>query len=144
MKLLVHDLENTPSIDFVYDYQNEIKNIDDIIGIKPAKFHLDAYLNEDELILSVSCDVELTMACAKTLKPVEQHLVFSESIVFSNEDDADFLLTDEIEISDIMFGYIIAEKPLVVYHPDAQDVSFEKKKSPHPAFADLDKLFKKS
>jgi len=144
MKILVHDLENKPSIDFVYDYQNEIKNIDDIIDIKPAKFHLDAYFNDDELILSVDCKVDLTMACAKTLKPVDQHLEFNASIVFGNSEEADFMLTDEIDLSDILFGYIIAEKPIVVYHPDAQDVSFEKEKSPHPAFADLDKLFKKS
>ncbi len=144
MKILVYDLKNKPSIDFTYDYSEEIKNVDDILSIKPAKFHLDAFFNDDELILSVNCSVDFDMACAKTLKPVSQHLDFNESIVFANNDDADFMLTEEIEISDIMFGYIVAEKPLVVYHPDAQDVSFEEKKSPHPAFADLDKLFKNS
>ncbi len=144
MKILVYDLKNVPSIDFTYDYKEEIKNVDDILAIKPAEFHLDAYFNDDELILSVNCKIDLTMACAKTLKPVDQHLEFDASIVFGESEEADYMLTDEIDISDIMFGYIISEKPLVVYHPDASGVSFDEKKSPHPAFADLDKLFKKS
>ncbi len=144
MKILVIDLKNEPSIDFDYHFKKEIENIDDILDIQPAKFHVDAFFNEGEMILSITGEVDLTLACAKTLKPVEHHLSLSESIVFGEKEDADYVLTDEVQISDLIFGEIIAEKPLVVYHPDAQDISFEKEKSPHPAFADLDKLFNKS
>jgi uncharacterized protein len=37
----------------------------------------------------------------------------------------------------------LSEKPYTIYHPDADKTLFEKEKSPHPAFADLDKIVKK-
>jgi len=116
MKKLFDEFRDEPSKDFVIDYNNEIKNIDDILKI---------------------------LACAKTLKPVEQSIHIKTSIVIADHEEADFMLDEDIELHDILFGTIIAEKPYVVYHPDAKELSFEEKKSPHPAFADLDKLFEK-
>ncbi|MFA6800856.1 MAG: hypothetical protein WCR19_01955 [Acholeplasmataceae bacterium] len=144
MKILINDLRNNPSFDFICDYKDEIKNIDDILDIKPAKFHLDAFFNDDDMILSITGEVDMTLSCAKTLKPVDYHINLKTSIIFGSDEEADYIMTDEIELSDLVFGEIIAEKPYVVYHADAKDVHFEKEVSPHPAFADLDKLFKKS
>jgi len=143
MKILVNDLKDKPSLDFICDYTNEIKSIEDIISIKPVNFHLDAFFTDDEVTLSVSGHVDLTLTCAKTLLPVEHQMDMTESIIFGSSEDADFILEDEIDISDILFGYIIAEKPYVVYHPDAKNINFEKEKSIHPAFADLNKLLHK-
>lgn len=144
MKILVNDLKTNPSMDLVCDFQNEIKNIDDIININPASIHVDAFFNEDELILSITGQISMVLACAKTLKPIPYQIDLNASIVFGQDEDADYVLTDKIDLHALIFGEMIAEKPIAVYHPDASDVSFEKEKSPHPAFADLDKLFKKS
>jgi len=143
MKKLFDEFRDEPSKDFVIDYNNEIKNIDDILKIQPAHFHIDAFFENEDLILSVIGNVDLTLACAKTLKPVEQSIHIKTSIVIADHEEADFMLDEDIELHDILFGTIIAEKPYVVYHPDAKELSFEEKKSPHPAFADLDKLFEK-
>lgn len=143
MKILVDALKNEPSMDFIFDYKNEIENIDDITAIKPANFHIDAFFENDELTLSIIGDTILTQTCAKTLKPVDVNIHVKTTLIFGQNEDADYMLEDEIDLESILFGTIIAEKPYVVYHPDAKDISFDKEKSPHPAFADLDKLFEK-
>lgn len=143
MNILLETLRNEPSMDFIFDYKNEIKNIDDIIAIKPANFHIDAFFENDELTLSIIGDTMLTQPCAKTLKPVDVNIHVKTTLILSRNEDADYMLEDEIDLRSILFGTIIAEKPYVVYHPDAKDVSFDKEKRPHPAFADLDKLFEK-
>jgi len=103
---------------------------------------LISYL-EEEIIFDLTVNVDLELACSKTLKPVPYHMEITEKVVFGESEDADFIITNPIELSDIIFGYIISEKPFTIYHPDAKEILFEKEKSPHPAFADLDKLLKK-
>lgn len=143
MKLLLKELHDKPSITRTYDYHDAIENVPDLIDIKPAQVKADIFFHDDTLTMDVVIDVDLVLACAKTLKPVDYHLHANESIVFGNVEDADFILEDEIPFSDIIFGYILSEKPLVVYHPDAHNMAFKEKKSPHPAFAELDQFLKK-
>lgn len=143
MKILLHEIKEKASLDFTYDYQKEIEAIDDILSIKPAKIHMDIDDQEDTLILNIDVNVDMELACSKTLKPVEYHMDIKEEVIFGDQEDADFILTNEIDLSDIIFGYIISEKPYTIYHPDAKELLFEEEKSPHPAFADLDKLLKK-
>ncbi len=143
MKLALKDLRDKPSISLIYDYHDAIENIPDMIAIKPAKVHADMTFHNDLLTMEVVIEVDMTLACAKTLKPVSYHMEAKETIIFGNDEDADFVLEDQIPFSDIIFGYILSEKPLVVYHPDAQKLEFNKKKSPHPAFADLEQFLKK-
>ena len=143
MKILLKELKEKTSLEFVYDFKNEIKEIDDILSIKPASIKIDVTIIEKEVVLDFKLVVDMELACAKTLKPVAYHMDIEEEIIFGNDEDADFMLSEYIELSDILFGYIISEKPYTIYHPDAQETFFEKEKSPHPAFAELDKLFKK-
>ncbi len=143
MNLTLKELRDKPSIKCTYDYHDVIENVPDVIAIKPAEVHADLSFQDDHLTMEVEIEVDLVLACAKTLKPVDYHLKANETIVFGHDEDADFVLEDPIPFSDIIFGYIISEKPLVVYHPDANQVTFKKKKSPHPAFADLEQFLKK-
>eukprot|EP01156_Anaeramoeba_ignava_P021859 Anaeramoba_ignava/c19853_g1_i1.p3 GENE.c19853_g1_i1~~c19853_g1_i1.p3 ORF type:complete len:144 (+),score=17.91 c19853_g1_i1:2853-3284(+) len=143
MKLALKELHDKPSITRTYDYHDAIENVSDIIDIKPAHVNADIAFLNDQLTMDVKLDVELTLACAKTLKPVVYHMKANEKIVFGNDEDADFILEDPLPFQDIIFGYILSEKPLVVYHPDAQKLEFKRKKSPHPAFADLEQFLKK-
>lgn len=143
MKILLKELKEKTSLDFVYDFQNEIKNIEDILSIKPATIHIDVTIIEEEIILDLSIKVDMELACAKTLKPVFYHMEIQDEAILGSSEDADFILSQKIDISDIIFGYIISEKPYTIYHPDASELLFEEEKSPHPAFADLDMLLKK-
>ena len=142
MKITLKDLQQLSSISDTYDYHHEIEHIADILDIKPAKIYAQITWGDDDLVLDVTIDVMLTLACAKTLKPVDYPLHVNEKIIFGNHEDADFILEDPLPLKDIIFGYVMSEKPLVIYHPDAQKLTFEKQKSPHPAFADLDKFLK--
>lgn len=143
MNIALKDLKDKPSITYIYEYHDAIENVPDIIAIKPAKVNADISFHIDRLTMDVEIDVIITLACAKTLKPVDYHLITNETIVFGNDDNADFILEDSIPFKDIIFGYILSEKPLVVYHPDAKKLEFKKKKSPHPAFAVLEQFLKK-
>jgi DUF177 domain-containing protein len=143
MKILLKELKEKTSLDFTYDFQNEIKEINDILSIKPASIEIDVNIIEEEVVLDVNIEVDMVLACAKTLKPVDYHMDIKEEVIFGKDEDADFMLTEYIELSDIIFGYIISEKPYTIYHPDAKKISFEAEKSPHPAFAELDTLLKK-
>ena len=99
----------------------------DILSIQPASIYIDVNVIEKEIILSLSVKVDMELACAKTLKPVFYHMEIEEEVIFGDSEHADFIITNEIEISDIIFGYIISEKPYTIYHPDAKR-SFLKRK----------------
>ena len=143
MKFLVRDLNDVTSIDYSFDFTNYIEDIVDIIKIEPAHISGTFQRVEDELIFTGFVEVNLVLACSKTLKPVDYSMAFDANLIFGNTEDADYPLTEVIELSDLIFGYIISEKPYTIYHPDAKDILFEEEKSAHPAFADLDKLLKK-
>ena len=143
MKLKLFDIKDKTSIDLIIDYQDKIQAHDDILSIEPAHIHIDILFEHQMLTLDVHVTCLMELACAKTLKPVSYQMDFSDQIIFGDSLEADFPLEDPILISDIIFGYILSEKPYTIYHPDAHDMKFKKEKSPHPAFADLDKIMKK-
>jgi uncharacterized metal-binding protein YceD (DUF177 family) len=143
MLLKLSDLKEKTSLKFVQDYQDQIANEVDILSIDPAHIQCEILSKTDELLITVHVDVQMELACSKTLKPVPYHMQFDADIVFGSSEDAEYPITDPIELSDIIFGYILSEKPYTIYHPDAEKTSFDKEKSPHPAFADLDKIVKK-
>ena len=142
MKLKLSDLKEKTSLKFIQDYTEAIADVLDILSIQPAHISCEIFNKTDEILITVQVDVQLELACSKTLKPVPYHMQFDADIVFGSSEDAEYPLTDPIELSDIIFGYIISEKPYTIYHPDAEKTSFDKEKSPHPAFADLDKIVK--
>jgi len=143
MLFKLYDIKDKTSIEFNWDYKNKITQYDDILEIEPAHVKIDLTHEVQKIIMHVMIDVKMTLACSKTLKPVPYRMQFQDEMVFSKDESADFPLTDPIEISDILFGSIVSQKPYTIYHPDAKKVLFEKEKSPHPAFADLDKILKK-
>ena len=143
MKFPLHELKEKTSLDLTYDFSKEIEDVVDMLSIEPAHILCDLKFVSGELLMHITVEVNMELACSKTLKPVNYHMSFSDEIIFGNTKDADYPLSDPLELTDIIFGYIVSEKPYTIYHPDAKDVLFEKEKSPHPAFADLDKIVKK-
>lgn len=143
MKIALHELKEKTSIEFTYDYSKEIENTVDILAIKPASISCEFEFVSGELIMNISVQADMELACSKTLKPVPYSMDFDAEIIFGSSLEADYPLDDPLELTDIIFGYVLSEKPYTIYHPDANDILFEKEKIPHPAFADLDKIVKK-
>ncbi len=139
MKFTVHELKENTNLTFTFDYTHHLKDIPDMLSIDIAKISCKNEWIQSELIMDVEVDVKMELACAKTLKPVLYHMHMHEEIMFGDSEDCDYPLTDPIELTDILFGYLLSEKPYTIYHPDADKTSFEEERSPHPAFADLDK-----
>lgn len=142
MKMSLHELKEKTSLDFEFDFTPNLTSVPDMLSIHPATIHLDWSWFENHLIMNLKLSCHMELACSKTLKPVPYQMSLDTEIIFGNIDDADYPLEDPIEISDIIFGYMVTEKPYTIYHPDAEKTTFEKEKSPHPAFADLDKTYK--
>jgi len=143
MKFHLNDLKDKTSIEFDYDYKEEIKKHQDILEIGIAYVKAEINSTANKLVLDVFVKVEMELACSKTLKPVPYELNFDAKVVFSNSNDGDYLLEPQLDLTSIIFGYIISEKPYTVYHLDAKDLYFEEEKSSHSAFADLDNIYKK-
>jgi len=143
MKFSIHALKETPVLNFTYDYSHHLKQVPDMLTIEPATITCKLQWIEDELVIDVHLDVNMELACAKTLKPVPYAMHMDAEIMFGSSEACDFPLTDPLELPDILFGYIVSEKPYTIYHPDAEKTSFEEERSAHPAFADLDKTYKK-
>ena len=143
MKFSVHELKEKTSLDFIHDYSKDILKSVDILSIEPAHISVQIHVEKDELYMRVNIDCKMELACSKTLKPVPYHMQFEESLIFGSSQEADFPLTDPLELTDIIYGLMISEKPYTIYHPDAKDITYEKEDSPHPAFAELDKTYKK-
>ncbi|MFU8793088.1 MAG: YceD family protein [Acholeplasmataceae bacterium] len=139
MKIYLWQVQDQALLTETIDFSTQIKNQIDIISIKPTKVTGSFQLQADDVLSTLHVSTTLDMACAKTLKPVKVSLDFELDLIFGSSDDADYPLLFPLELDDIIFGHILLEKPYTVYHPDADDISFEEERSPHPAFKDLDK-----
>lgn len=117
----------------------DVSHIVDVIDIKPLTLTYQIKQRHTYLDLVFSTEVDMTLACAKTLKPVPHHMHIQATITFGDLDEADFERTNTIELEQFVLGEIMAEKPVVVYHKDAKDVQFEKEKAPSPFEALLKK-----
>lgn len=91
----------------------------DIIDIQPFETSYEIIQKHDQTILQVEGEVDLVLACSKTLKPVEYHLTFDTDVTFGNLDECDFIYSNTINLNDILLGIIVSEKPYVIYHEDA-------------------------
>jgi uncharacterized protein len=110
----------------------DVSHIEDVIEIKPFELTYEMKNRDSYIDVIFTAEVKLILACAKTLKPVPYDMNLDATIIFGNLDEADFELTKEIELDLLVLGEIMAEKPVAVYHPDAEKISFEKEKNPSP------------
>src|SRR5690554_4574164 len=101
MRIFLHDLKEKTSLDFTYDYQEAIQSIVDMISIEPAKIHIDIKDHDNGYVLKMTLNVDMKLACSKTMKPVDYHMEVKEDVILDDGDEADFSLTDPIELSDI-------------------------------------------
>lgn len=141
--IILNEIKNEDILEFNYDFEKEIKKVPDILKVKSANIAAKVNFNIEEVIIEFSLDAKLTLACAKTLKPVQYNLNVSDDIVFSNSEDADYPLTNTINLKEIAFGYIMSEKPYTVYHEDAAEIEFVEKDEKISPFLELEGMLDK-
>lgn len=91
----------------------------DIIDIKPFELSYEVIQHKDYTSLQLEGEVDLILACSKTLKPVDYHMSLDTEVTFGSGDDCDFIYSSTIDLHDIVLGIIVSEKPYVIYHEDA-------------------------
>ncbi|MDY0075068.1 MAG: hypothetical protein WC992_01300 [Acholeplasmataceae bacterium] len=143
MRFSLRELKETSSLEFTYDFTPHLSRVVDILSIEPAHILCDIRWIKGDLLIDVHLNCQMELACSKTLKPVPYQMNMNAEILFGDSEECDYPLSDPLEITDILFGYIVSEKPYTIYHPDAMKTSFDQERSSHPAFADLDKTYKK-
>lgn len=128
MKVLLQPTKEPISVNLTI----EVDHIEDVIEITPFKVTYEIHQRQAYLDLMIEAHVDVTLACAKTLKPVQHIMDLNSTIVFGEIDEADFEITKFIDLDQLVLGEIMAEKPVVVYHKDAENMRFEKEKNPSP------------
>lgn len=108
----------------------------EILDIHSCKALGTIEFENDILFVDLMIDAELTLASTRTLKPIKYKLSFPLNLIFGDHDDADFILKDEIDLSQIIYGHIILEKPLSIYDED-EEVYVDKTKRVNPFFEEL-------
>jgi uncharacterized protein len=109
------------TIEVRYDHIDHV----DILAIEPFEATYQITKKAIHYVLHIEASVSLTLACAKTLKPVKYVLELNEDITFGDDIDADFIIEPEIDFNQLMMGLIVSSKPLVVYHPESDGIEFE-------------------
>ncbi|HHT55520.1 MAG TPA: hypothetical protein GX012_03045 [Acholeplasma sp.] len=132
-------IENVLNINEKINFNHKIKDRNDIIKIEDSNIIGVAKWQDKNLLIDLNIDVELTLASTRTLKPIKHHLKFPLNLIFGDHKEADFVLTNEIDLDEIIFGHIILEKPLSIYTED-EELLVENKKTVHPAFEKLKDL----
>ncbi len=135
-----HDgLEFTDTV----DYSDVLSGKDDILAISPAKIEGRFSYDDPDFVFDLSINVTLTMACSKTLKPVEVPLTVDVQEVFSHfvGEDTRLIEQNTVDLYPIVWSNIYLEKPLKVVHPDAKDLRFDEPSNSqgHPGLQDLKK-----
>ena len=91
----------------------------DILNIPTFKLNYDIIEKSNYIQLSVQANIQLDLACSKTLKPVPYEMDIDTDITFGDLDECDFIFSKTINMNDIVLGIIVSEKPYIIYHKDA-------------------------
>ena len=130
--------------DETIDYSSVLDKAGDILSISTAHVEGTYTYHDPDFIFDLKIQTTLTMACAKTLKPVQVDLDFSVEEIFSLTLDEEKRLIEgnSIDLYPVVWSNIYLEKPLRVVHPDAKDLTFDdpEEKPIHPGLKDLEKF----
>lgn len=131
------------------DFSSVLKGDDDLLAIGPVTVE-GTYDVEDNSYYHFTLTIEttLTLACAKTLKPVDYPVSIEVEETFSADKNDEYLNIEglTIDLYPVIWSNIYLEKPMRIIHPDAQDLSFDEPSTDdepiHPAFKELAKYKK--
>jgi len=126
------------------DFSSALDKSGDILALKPTFVEGTFTYLEPDFVFDLRIQTTLTMACAKTLKPVEVDLDFEVEEIFSLLPDEEKRLIEgnTIDLYPVVWSNIYLEKPLRVVHPDAKNITFDEpeEKPIHPGLKDLEKF----
>lgn len=145
MKLIVKDLESTTSIDVLLNLDSFVdKDHSDLDALKDVRVVGTAKHYDNTVILNISISATITQKCAITLKPVIYPFETEAEIIFSDDFDImDYKIESEIDLDQVVFAYIVSDKPQYVYAEDADHSQFEAPSTEgHSAFKELKEKYK--
>lgn len=125
-------------INKTYNYSDKIIDRNDIIDIKPC--HVTGvleFIDNATLEANLAINCNMTLASSRSLKPVDYELGFNIHLLFGDDKEADFVLSDEILLADIIYGHILSEKPPTIYLEDELEETIKEVKKVNPAFKEL-------
>lgn len=137
MKIYTSQIDGIKKIDKFFDFSNLIDKNNDILEIGECHVTGSIIPGYEELDLNIDINVDLVLASSRSLKPVNHHLSFNLVLNFGNGKEADFVLSNEIDLEEIVFAHILLEKPLTIFLPDEKPNDEEEKKGINPAFKEL-------
>jgi uncharacterized metal-binding protein YceD (DUF177 family) len=137
MNIRLEQMDQPKQVTLTYDVST-IQAID-VIDIQPVNVTYEVLDQQTITTLRLHIQAPLVLACAKTLKPVHYFIETDEDVTFGDIDDADFIYEPHVDLSAIVLGIIMSEKPFAVYHDDADQVEFIEEKGPSPFEALLKK-----
>lgn len=135
MKIFSALINGRKTVNEEIDFSENIKNHDTILDIEKCFVNGKMYFKNEQLYTELAINVKLVLASSRSLKPIDYNLNFDLDLIFGSSKAADYELTKEIDLGEIIFGHILLEKPLAIYLDD--ETPQEIKKDINPAFKDL-------
>ena len=112
------------SFETIYDFTEEIKNIDDILGITTAVVKgSGVHVRDDRFKFEFHISVVLYLQDAITLDSVEFPLELDVIEIFDKElfdDDTRLIEKNTIELRDVVWESVLLEKPMRVVKDEIQ------------------------
>lgn len=115
-----------PLFDDVVDVRAYMPEDDDVIDVSEVRvsgeIDIEDTYDGEVFHFDIRIRTTLTVACARSLKPVELPLDFAVSESFSETLNEEYRLIDglSIDLLPIIWSNIYLEKPMRVIHPDAE------------------------
>lgn len=114
-----------------------IKKEHDILKLEDVNIKGFINKNLNEVIINLDVSVNSYLPCGRTFKEVLVPLSFNIETILGNDNDADFILENEIDLGQLVYSYILIEKPYVVYHESSKAFEEDEKSTINLAFASL-------
>jgi len=140
-------IHQDPTFEATVDLADYMPKDEDLIAVAPTtvKGTIDI---EDDTFFHFDLEVKttLTIACARSLEPVEYPIEVEVRETFTEDEDDEYRQIDglSIDLYPIVWSNIYLEKPMRVLHPKAKEddrfeESEEAKRKGHPQLQELEK-----
>jgi uncharacterized protein len=120
MVLRYAELNPTGKIEYDVELNKYLAKTIDVLAFNEVKACIDYKKNGQvlELVMKVNCNLDLM--CDVTGLKVETKFDFIVELLFGSTLECDYPITSEIDLDELVFAYVISEKPFVVYHPSVK------------------------
>jgi len=141
-------IHQDPTFEATVDLTEFMPKDEDLIAVAPTTVKGKIDIEDDTYFhFDLNIQTTLTIACARTLEPVEFSVDVEVRETFTDDEDDEYRQIDgiSIDLSPIVWSNIYLEKPMRVLHPEAkEDDSFEEseesKRKGHPQLQELEKF----